>query len=72
LFGKHLNRATSWEDNDLTDLMYLTSGAAYADFTVGERSLTSQIRQAQTRLGRPVTAYRRIEDLVPDLQARLN
>ncbi|WP_147434737.1 hypothetical protein [Micromonospora musae] len=68
LHQKHLNPGTRWENNDLTDLMYLTCAAAYADYAVGENSLVSQLEQAQKRLGRPTNVYRRLRDLVPVLE----
>lgn len=49
---KHLDPGTKWADNDLGDMMYLTCGAAYADFVVCERVHGSTIRQSLRRLGR--------------------
>ena len=70
LLGLHLNQ-THWEDNHLTDLMYLTCAAGYADFVVAERSLVSQMGQAQKRMGRPLNVYPRIQDVVPEVERRL-
>jgi hypothetical protein len=53
--------------SDLTDLMYLTCGAAYADYLVGERHLIGHIRNAYRHLGRPCNAYRHLREFVPQL-----
>jgi hypothetical protein len=67
LEDKHLNPDTRWKVNDLADLMYLTCGAGYADYVVGERSMVSHLRNASRRLGRPCTAYRSLQELVTHL-----
>jgi len=68
--GMNLNHAR-WEDNHLTDLMYLTCAAGYADYVVAERSLAGYMQQALKRMHRPINVYRRIQDLVPVLETRL-
>jgi hypothetical protein len=67
----HLNHA-QWEDNHLTDLMYLTCAAGYADFVVAEKSLVGYMRQGLGRLGRPQNVYRRIQDVIPLLEKELS
>lgn len=57
-----------WEVNDLTDLMYLCTAAAYADHVVGERRTIALLRQASKRLGSPVHLH---TDLV-SLEESLN
>ncbi len=57
---KHLNPGTTWYNNDLSDLMYLTCAAGYADYVVSERSLVSQMEQSLKRLNRLVNVYRRL------------
>lgn len=64
LHEKLINPGTRWESNDLTDLMYLTCAAGYADHVVGERSLTAQMEQTLRRLDRPVRVHRNLTDLV--------
>jgi hypothetical protein len=66
----NLNYAT-WKNNDLTDLMYLTCAAGYADYVVAERSLVGYMHQALKRMHRPVNVYRRIQDLVTVLERRM-
>ena len=65
---KHLNQRAPWHSNDLTDLMYLTCAAGYADYVVGERSLVSYVNQATRRLGKPTNIYPRVSDLLVGLK----
>jgi len=64
---KHLNPGTRWKPNDLTDMVYLTCGAAYADYIVCEGSLGSALRSSLKRLGRPSNVMRSLEELVERL-----
>lgn len=64
LHEKQINGGTAWKGNDLTDLMYLTCAAGYADYVVGERSTISQMKQANKRLGRRDNLYRNLHGLV--------
>jgi PHD/YefM family antitoxin component YafN of YafNO toxin-antitoxin module len=70
LQGMNLNYAR-WVDNHLTDLMYLTCAAGYADYVVAERSLAGYMQQALKRMDRPINVYRRVQDLVPILEKQL-
>lgn len=70
LQGMNLNNVR-WEDNHLTDLIYLTCAAGYADYVVAERSLAGYMQQAMKRMHRPINVYRRIQDLVPVLEEQL-
>ncbi|MEV7550649.1 hypothetical protein AB0N89_13580 [Amycolatopsis sp. NPDC089917] len=72
LYEKFSNPKTNWSNNDLTDLMYLTCAAGYADFTVAERSLVSQLQSSARRLNRKLKVYRRLCDLLPDLRMAVN
>lgn len=69
LHEKLLDRGTRWESNDLTDLMYLTCAAGYADHIVGERRVTAHLEPGLRRLGRPAKVHRRLADLVNSLRA---
>ena len=60
-----------WRENDLTDMVYLCCAGAYADFEVTERQLASFLDQSNRRLGRPVTVYKRLRDLVEPLGASI-
>lgn len=64
LHEKQLNGGTAWKGNDLTDLIYLTCAAGYADHIVGERSAISQMKQSNRRLGRPDNLYRNLHELI--------
>jgi len=70
LHEKLLNPSTSWEENDLIDMMYMSCATAYADFVVAERNLTSHLRNALRRLGRPQMVYRSLVELAPILGDR--
>jgi hypothetical protein len=59
-----VNGGTAWKANDLTDLMYLTCAAGYADYVVAERSAISQMRQASKRLKRTDNLYRNLNELI--------
>lgn len=65
---KLLDPGTTWESNDLTDIMYLTCAAGYADHVVGENSATAQMEQGLRRLERPTNVHRRLAQLVEVLQ----
>jgi hypothetical protein len=59
-----------WEANDLTDLMYLCTAAAYADHVVGERRTTALLRQATARLKSPVRLHANLVGLLKSLVER--
>ncbi|MGW5139275.1 hypothetical protein ACWEPH_09390 [Nocardia beijingensis] len=69
--AKLVDERTKWVPGDLMDMMYLTAAAAYCDYLVSEKSLTSRMEQALRRLKRPVNVFRRLSDLVPVLETRL-
>ncbi|MDT0179220.1 hypothetical protein Q9S36_03225 [Microbacterium sp. ARD31] len=64
---KHLNPRTTWQDNDLNDLFYLSAAAGYANHIVAERHTTGLIAQSSKRLNAPVAAHRSITDLIANL-----
>jgi len=57
-----------WRDNDLTDMFYLTAGAGYCDYLVGEKAHTSHIRNGLRRLGRAQHAHPTLRSFIADLQ----
>jgi hypothetical protein len=65
LQDRHLNIGTRWTRNDLTDMIYLSCAVGYADVVVAERHMTTMLRQAQRRLGRPVSVYSSLTDALP-------
>ncbi len=66
--AKHINSTTKWKTNDLTDMLFLTCAAGYADYVLAERSATSYLNQTAKRLGRSINVYSRIDDLIVELQ----
>ena len=56
-----------WRDNDLIDMIYLTTAAGYCDYVVAERAHASHIGNALRRLGRPVNVHRSVRSLVETL-----
>jgi hypothetical protein len=71
LFQQRHLAGTKWVPNDLTDMVYLACGSAYADFVVGERHMTSFLVQSMRRLSRPVNVYPRLRDVIEPLRQRL-
>ncbi len=67
MVSKHVDRTTRWKRSDLHDMMYLSCGAGYADYVVGEKSLVSHINGAASRVGKPPCVYPKISQLVDEL-----
>lgn len=67
LHEKLSDSSLKWEDNDLVDMMYLTAGAGYCDYVVGENRHAAYLENSQRRLGRPVTVHRKLWTLVDAL-----
>lgn len=71
LHERHLNKGTTWRPNDLTDMVYLSCAAGYADFVVCERHMGDVLRRGVKRLSRPTLVFRRLRDAVPVIGERL-
>ncbi|WP_211355176.1 hypothetical protein [Blastococcus colisei] len=71
LHERHLNKGTVWRHNDLTDMVYLSCAAGYADFVVCERHMGNVLTQGLKRLRRPALVFRRLRDAVPAIEERL-
>lgn len=71
LHDRHLNKGTVWRHNDLTDMVYLSCAAGYADFVVCERHMGNVLMQGLKRLSRPTLIFRRLRDAVPAIRERL-
>ncbi|WP_193383703.1 MULTISPECIES: hypothetical protein [Streptomyces] len=67
LHNRHLNRGTRWERNDLTDMVYLSCAAGYADFVVCERHMREPLERGVRRLGLPTKVFRRLSEAVAAL-----
>lgn len=61
---RHTNHKRKWRGNDLTDMVYLSAGAAYADFVAAENATGEDLRQYQVAMKKPVTVHRTLESLV--------
>jgi len=66
---RFIDSSTRWHENDLVDMLFLSCGAAYCDYVVGEAKTATQLAQIQRSLGKPVTAFRTLGDLVDALHA---
>ena len=64
---KLCNPRLVWEQNDLTDMMYLTVAAGYCDYVVGERSHISHLRNGLRRMGRKSAVHPNLCSLMADL-----
>lgn len=57
----------TWRENDLTDMFFLSCGAAYADYVVAERATGAQLKQVLATLGRNDNVALTLEELVERL-----
>ncbi len=64
LHNRHLNKGTHWRRNDLTDMIYLSCAAGYADFVVCERHMREPLERGIRRLALPTKVFRRLSDAV--------
>lgn len=71
LHEKHLNKGSRWVPNDLTDMIYLSCAAGYADIVVCERFTAAALSRGQRRLGRTPNAFRTLREAVPAVEAAL-
>lgn len=71
LHDRHLNRGLTWRPNDLTDMVYLSTAAAYADAVVCENSMGSALRRGVARLGGTTPVFRRLREAVPAIEHML-
>ncbi len=71
MHDRHLNKGTVWKSNDLTDMVYLSCAAGYADFVVCERHMGAVLTQGIRRLGRKPRVFRQLHDAVPAIEAAL-
>ncbi|MCX5079219.1 hypothetical protein OHA84_38415 (plasmid) [Streptomyces sp. NBC_00513] len=71
LHNRHLNKGTTWRPNDLTDMVYLSCAAGYADFVVCEKHMRDPLQHGLKRTGLPTRIYRRLADAVEAIEAVL-
>jgi hypothetical protein len=65
---RHLNIGTTWRRNDLTDMVYLSCAAGYADFVVCERHMCGNLIQGINRLGRSTQVFRQLSDAIGPIE----
>ncbi|MFD8712822.1 hypothetical protein ACFV07_20470 [Streptomyces anulatus] len=71
LQSRHLNKGTRWRPNDLTDMIYLSCAAGYADFVVCEKHMRDPLQHGLKRMGRSTPVYRRLTDAVAAIEKAL-
>ncbi|GCB47925.1 hypothetical protein SNL152K_5247 [Streptomyces sp. NL15-2K] len=71
LQSRHLNKGTTWRHNDLTDIVYLSCAAGYADFVVCEKHMRDPLQHGLKRMGRSAQVYRRLTDAVAAIEELL-
>ncbi|MCX5606670.1 hypothetical protein OHB39_03540 [Streptomyces sp. NBC_00047] len=71
LHSRHLNKGTTWRPNDLTDMVYLSCAAGYADFVVCEKHMRDPLQHGLKRLGRSAQVYRQLTDAVVAIEEAL-
>ncbi|MFD4864254.1 hypothetical protein [Streptomyces sp. NPDC058412] len=71
LHSRHLNKGTTWRPNDLTDMVYLSCAAGYADFVVCERHMRDPLQHGLKRTGLSARVYRRLSDAVVAIEEAL-
>lgn len=71
LHSRHLNKGTTWRPNDLTDMIYLSCAAGYADFVVCEKHMRDPLQHGLKRMGRSAQVYRRLADAVAAIEEAL-
>jgi hypothetical protein len=68
---RHLNVGTTWRRNDLTDMMYLSCAAGYADVVVCERHMRTALNQGLRRLKRSTQVFQRLSDALDPIARSL-
>lgn len=66
---RFVDASTRWHRNDLVDMLFLSCGAAYCDYVVGEAKTVNHLAQTQRSQGRPRTVFRTLSELVDVLHA---
>ncbi|MGW3560455.1 hypothetical protein ACWDNT_24405 [Streptomyces sp. NPDC000963] len=71
LHSRHLNKGTTWRPNDLTDMMYLSCAAGYADLVVCEKHMRDALQHGLKRMGGSTQVYRRLTDATTAIEKLL-
>ncbi|MFJ5608181.1 hypothetical protein ACIQCJ_02115 [Streptomyces sp. NPDC093221] len=64
LHQRHLNKGTTWRPNDLTDMIYLSCAAGYADIVVCEKHMREPLTRGVRRVGRSARVFRHLTEAV--------
>lgn len=65
---RFIDHQSKWRRNDLIDMFYLSSAAAYAEYVCAEAHTGTQLRDAQRALGRSETVFTTLDDLVKTIR----
>ncbi|MFW5415697.1 hypothetical protein J0910_03600 [Nocardiopsis sp. CNT-189] len=71
LHSRHLNKGTKWSPNDLTDMVYLSCAAGYADFVACERHMRDPLKHGLKRTKKKTQVYRDLTDAVAAIKEAL-
>ncbi|WP_405979599.1 hypothetical protein [Streptomyces sp. NBC_00158] len=71
LHSRHLNKGTKWRPNDLTDMVYLSCAAGYADFVICEKHMRDPLQHGLKRTGLSTQIYRHLAVAVEAIEAAL-
>lgn len=66
---RFIDKQTKWRRNDLIDMFYLSSAAAYANYVCAEAHTGTQLRSTQKALGRTQTVFTSLRELVRAVRA---
>jgi hypothetical protein len=66
---RYMNAETKWKPGDLTDLMFLSCAAGYADYVVAETYTGTQLRQIQKSKGDRINVHLTLSEVVEALHA---
>ena len=64
---RFIDQTATWRDNDLIDMLFLSTAAAHCDYGVGEAHTCTQLRQIQRSQLRPESVATRLSELMPAL-----
>lgn len=64
LVRRYVDQSVRWKSNDLTDMMFLSTAAGYADYVAAERHIGTQLIQLQRSRRVPVTVHLTLPELV--------
>jgi hypothetical protein len=71
LYDRHLLAGLTWQPNDLTDMVYLSTAAAYTDAVVCEHATRGVLNQGLARLGRTTPVFALLREAVPAIEGML-